>query len=230
MTFKHEDLNYSLISVTYVDHMGNDKTVVDAARVSYDKADFGNSDMSDKDKKLISFLAKHKHTSPFEHLSLSVMIKCPMFVRSQIMRHRTFSYNEVSRRYTSENIEFFEFESLREQAEKNLQCSTVDTVSLNTTLKKLMHTHRRDSLRIYRLLLSEGVAREQARSVLPQCVMTSFVMTGNALNWSRFLKLRLDEHTQEECRAVAQGCLQHLRDTFPHTVNTFEENGWLQLG
>ena len=230
MKSKHEDLNYSQISVTYVDHMGSDKTVANAARVSYDKAEFDNSDVSDKDKRLINFLAKHKHTSPFEHLSLSVVIKCPLFVRSQIMRHRTFSYNEVSRRYTSENLEFFEFESLREQAKKNLQCSTDSTVEFNTTLKKLMHMHRKDSLRLYNRLLDEGVAREQARSVLPQCLMTSFVMTGNALNWSRFLKLRLDEHAQEECRVVAQGCLQHLKDRFPQTVSTFEDHEWLSLG
>ena len=224
------DVKYSPIVVTYVDHMGSDKTVADAARVSYDRADFDNSDVSDKDRKLIGFLAKHRHTSPFEHLSLSVVIKCPMFVRSQIMRHRTFSYNEVSRRYTSENIEFFEFESLRQQAKKNLQCSTDSEVDHPIALKKLMHMHRLDSLRLYNRLLDEGVAREQARSVLPQCLMTSFVMTGNALNWSRFLKLRLDSHAQEECRVVAQGCLQHLKDTFPHTVSTFEEHGWLSLG
>lgn len=223
------DIKYSLLSVTYVNHMGSDKTVADAARVSYDRADFDNSDLSDKDRKLISFLAKHKHTTPFEHLTLSVVIKCPMFVRSQIMRHRTFSFNEVSRRYTSENLEFFEFESLRQQAKKNLQCSADSEVEHQLDLKNLMHAHRLDSLRLYNQLLDEGVAREQARSVLPQCLMTSFVMTGNALNWSRFLKLRLNEHAQKECRSIAQGCLQHLKDTFPHTVSTFEEHGWLSL-
>lgn len=220
---------YTPMEVNYVSHMGTDKTVVDAARVSYDKADFDNAELSEKDAKLIHFLARHKHTSPFEHLALSVTIKCPLFVRSQIMRHRTFSYNEVSRRYTDQNIEFFRFSGLRMQSEKNFQCSLTDLVATTDPLRDKMHEQTQEALDLYHTLIKEGVSREQARSVLPQSLMTSFVMTGNALNWSKFLKLRLDVFAQQECQVIAQGCLDILRDKFPRTVETFEDHGWLSI-
>ena len=93
------------IKVDYIEHMGSEETIVNAARVS-----FGNNnvtELSDKDKKLINYLAKHKHMSPFEHCILSVKITCPLYIRSQIHRHRTFSYNEISRRYTEKDMEFY---------------------------------------------------------------------------------------------------------------------------
>lgn len=220
---------YAPMKVNYISHMGTDKTVADAARVSYDRADFDNTELSEKDANLIHFLARHKHTSPFEHLALSVTIKCPLFVRSQIMRHRTFSYNEVSRRYTDQNIEFFKFLGLRMQSEKNLQCSLTSLVASTDPLRTMMHEQTQEALDLYSNLLKEGVSREQARSVLPQSLMTSFVMTGNALNWSRFLKLRLDAHSQQECQVIARGCLDILRDKFPQTVETFEQHGWLSV-
>ncbi|MGA1706679.1 MAG: FAD-dependent thymidylate synthase [Candidatus Nanopelagicaceae bacterium] len=208
--------------VTYVDHMGEDARAAEAARVSFYKEGLGESEgVNERDAKLIAFLARENHTSPFEHSVLSVQIKCPLFVRSQIMRHRTFSYNEVSRRYTSENLEFFEFEGLRGQASKNLQCSTDDEVEYSYALKSLIAQHHSQSLDLYNRLLDSGVAREQARAVLPQSLMTSFIMTGNVLNWVKFLRLRLDEHTQPECREVAQMCRYILQTHFPHTVDVF---------
>jgi thymidylate synthase (FAD) len=221
------DIAYSPINVDYIAHMGTDKSVADAARVSFDKDDFESCELKDRDLKLISFLAKHKHTTPFEHLVLSVKIKCPLFVRSQIMRHRTFSYNEVSRRYTSENIEFYKFPTARKQSETNFQCSLDSLVPSTTPALSLMMEHDKNALTLYHKLIEDGVAREQARSVLPQSLMTSFVMTGNALNWARFLKLRLDSHAQKECQIVAQKCLSILESKYPHTVMTFREYGWL---
>jgi thymidylate synthase (FAD) len=208
--------------VAYVDHMGEDARAAEAARVSFYKEGLGESEgVNERDAKLIAFLARENHTSPFEHSVLSVQIKCPLFVRSQIMRHRTFSYNEVSRRYTSENLEFFEFENLRGQATKNLQCSTDVEVEYSDALKSLIALHHSQSLDLYNRLLDSGVAREQARAVLPQSLMTSFIMTGNVLNWVKFLRLRLDEHTQPECREVAQMCRDILQTYFPHTVEVF---------
>ena len=209
------------IEVAYVDHMGNDVRAAEAARVSFANSDFGGEELSERDKHLIAFLARENHTSPFEHSVLSVRIKCPLFVRSQIMRHRTFSYNEVSRRYTSENIEFFEFEGLRTQAEKNLQCSTQSLVPSSKGLLEAMSSHSVASLDLYNRLLESGVAREQARSVLPQSLMTSFIMTGNLLNWIKFLRLRLDEHAQPECRDVAVRVRGILTEYFPHTTSVF---------
>ena len=208
-------------SVVYVDHMGSDVRAAEAARVSFSNSDFGAESLSERDAKLIAFLAREHHTSPFEHSTMSVSIKCPLFVRSQIMRHRTFSYNEVSRRYTSENLEFFEFGSLRGQATKNLQCSTDTEVEHSNALSSLIEQHHLQALDLYHRLLENGVAREQARAVLPQSLMTSFIMTGNVLNWAKFLKLRLDKHAQPECREIALACRDILKIHFPHTVEMF---------
>lgn len=209
-------------TVTYVDHMGNDARAAEAARVSFYKEGLGESKgVNDRDKNLIAFLARENHTSPFEHSVLSVQIKCPLFVRSQIMRHRTFSYNEVSRRYTSENLEFYEFDGLRKQALQNLQCSTEESVECEERLLEEIKIYQDSAFSLYAHLLAQGVAREQARSVLPQSLMTSFIMTGNVLNWVKFLKLRLDGHVQPECREVAQMCREILQTHFPHTVDVF---------
>jgi len=208
-------------TVAYVDHMGNDARAAEAARVSFDGGSFGKDSLSERDVKLIRFLAAENHTSPFEHSTLSVSISCPLFVRSQIMRHRTFSYNEISRRYTSFNIEFYEFDGLRGQATKNLQCSTDELVPHSQELKALIEGHNKLALEVYNRLIKEGVAREQARAVLPQSLMTSFVMTGNLLNWVKFLRLRLDKHAQPECREIAQACCNILNLHFPHTADVF---------
>ena len=208
--------------VAYVDHMGEDARAAEAARVSFYKEGLGESEgVNERDAKLIAFLARENHTSPFEHSVLSVQIKCPLFVRSQIMRHRTFSYNEVSRRYTSENIEFYQFDDLRKQSSRNLQCSTEESVEREDRLLEEIKIYQDSAFNMYAYLLAQGVAREQARAVLPQSLMTSFIMTGNVLNWVKFLRLRLDEHTQPECREVAQMCYSILKSHFPHTANVF---------
>ena len=190
-------------SVEYISHKGDDSRAANAARV---------------------YFGKDKLTSSFEHSVLSVKITCPLVIRSQIMRQRTFSYSEVSRRYTNDNIEFFDIQSLKSQANENLHCSTegdIGNLEITEHLVKQAYTH---ALRTYELLLSAGLSREKARFILPQGVMTSFWMTGNLLNWFRFLSLRLDDHAQEECREVAQEILEVLKKHFPHTVKVFQEN------
>src|SRR4030067_2674197 len=109
------------MKVTYIQHMGSDLNVVNAARISFNTE---VTELSDKDKKLIAYLADNEHMSPFEHNILTVIVECPLYIRSQIHRHRTFSYNEVSRRYTSENLEFFIPDIIRKQAESNRQASS----------------------------------------------------------------------------------------------------------
>lgn len=215
-------------SVEYIDHMGDDARAAHAARVSFakDKTEYcdDNETVEEKDAKLINYLAKHRHTSPFEHSVLSVKITCPLVIRSQIMRHRTFSYNEVSRRYTSENIELFDLNSFKKQADKNLQCSTEENIDCPEIAEHLVTQAYIHAVRTYEMLLGAGLSREKARFVLPQGVMTSFWMTGNLLNWFKFLSLRLDAHAQEECREVAQDILNILEERFPHTVKVFREN------
>lgn len=190
-------------TVFYIDHMGSEITIINSARVS-----FGNNDkvsLDDGDKKLIKYLALHKHMSPFEHCTLTVLIKCPLFIRSQIHRHRTFSYNEISRRYTSKDLEFFIPNIIRKQSKSNRQASNGTLGKVKSTLAKLiMRTIHASSLRAYNRLLKLGVPREQARGVLSQNLNTEFYMTGNLRNWAHFINLRDHEGAQGEVQVIAR--------------------------
>ena len=197
--------------------MGEDHTPACAARVSF--ADTSNQLMNDRNLRLIKYLAKHQHTSPFEHNTATFIIDCPIYVARQIMRHRTFSYNEVSRRYTSESLNFHLPELLREQAVSNLQCSTSNVIERSEEFIDLIEHHQDLSLEMYNELIESGVAREQARAVLPQSLNTTFWMTGNLLNWSKFLKLRLDAHAQPETREVAEAIMIQLGKLWPISLS-----------
>ena len=142
----------SQIKVHYIDHMGTDKTAVSAARVSF--GEDNKKDLDDKDKKLIKYLAEHEHMSPFEHLVLTVKIEVPLYIRSQIHRHRTFSYNEISRRYTNKDLEFFIPETYRTQHDSNRQASS-DAIDpeLNKCLVEEVEIHQEQSLDLYNHLL-----------------------------------------------------------------------------
>ena len=211
--------------VSVVDYMGNDKRAVHAARVSLlnDEVEGFDVDVDERDEKLLAFLAREQHTSPFEHSAYSVRITCPLFVSKQIMRHRTFSFNEVSRRYTSKGLQFFIPEVMRQQAEKNLQCSTGEQVEDPIEARDVYERHILASVVAYDELLAAGVCREQARGVLPQCLYTEFYMTGNLLNWFKFLRLRLHPHAQREVQVVAQAVLEFLSEDFPITTKLFTD-------
>lgn len=211
------------MKVEYIDHMGDDATVVNAARVSFGKEIQG--ELSDKDKKLVSYLAKHKHYSPFEHCSLTVRIKCPLYIRSQIHRHRTFSYNEISRRYTSEEIEFYRPRTFRKQHDSSKQCSDGSAndsagIAANLSFDQVESL----ALKRYNDLIGAGVAREQARAILPQSLYTQFYMTGNLRNWAQFLSLRLDSHAQEEAREIAEAIRDIIENNFPICGKALMEN------
>ena len=202
-----------------IDFMGSDKRVVDSARVSFLKDDVTQTKLTDRDKKLIKFLASHGHTSPFEHCTATFLIIVPIFVRSQIMRHRTFSYNEVSRRYTSELIEFWKPNELRGQAKDNLQCS--DGVLESSEAESIFKMTTEFSYASYQQLIEAGLSREIARGVLPQSTYTKFYMTGNLHNWIKFIKLRDHDHAQPETREVAQQIRQKLEICFPNSMKAF---------
>lgn len=193
----------SKIKVEYIDHMGDAKRVVNAARVSF----AGDSDkpLDAKDEKLIKFLADNNHMSPFEHCQLTVKIYCPLYIRSQIHRHRTFAYNEISRRYTSKDMEFYTPETLRKQSQSNRQASVgaLAEPQLSMLLTEIEENHERCQ-KLYEDLLAMGVCREQARGVLPQDLMTEFYMSGSLRNWAHFVNLRLHEDAQWEVQLIAQ--------------------------
>ena len=209
-----------MIKVNYIDHMGSDLTIVNAARVSFNKT---SDSLEERDTKLIKYLAEHDHLSPFEHCSISFMIECPLYIRSQIQRHRTFSYNEISRRYTSEDLVFYtpKINDIRQQSKSNRQASE-KPIGMSSAIEaqSMINDLHEKTLKTYNSLLSMGVCREQARGVLPQNLMTKFYMTGNLRNIAHFLQLRLHEGAQSEVRDVANQMLEIAKQYFPVSIST----------
>lgn len=210
------------MQVDYVEHWGTDLSAVNAARVSFDKEssfitnEDGHYVLSERDIKLIHYLAKHKHTSCFEHQGATLRLKVPIFIARQIQRHRTFSYNEVSRRYVDTPPEFFWPDKWRKRADNVKQGSSDEEVEFDAA--GYAKSAALVALEVYERLLEEGVAPEQARMILPQNTYTEFYMTGNLRNWTHFLKLRLDGHAQKEVQDVAQMVEKILRPLFPVSV------------
>lgn len=199
------------IDVEYLDHMGSDLTVVNAARVSFHKEheEFDHT----TDRGLIKYLAKHNHWSPFAHCSASFRVKAPIFVARQLVKHTVgFSWNEVSRRYVDEEPEFFFPEVWRAKAENVKQGSSDDEVGLTFNYAE---ASTGVSFSAYENLLSLGVCPEQARMVLPQNTMTEWIWTGTLYAWARMCQLRMDSHTQKETQVVAQKIHETMWDLFP---------------
>ena len=171
--------------VELIQTIGNDLSVVNAARVSFGVE---KEEIDEKDKKLINYLVKHRHTSTLEHCFMTFKFVVPLYVRSQHHRHRTWSYNEISRRYTSVDLQFYEPKTFRTQHETNRQASNLDEINPNISNFKdtllpvspnyasdaIMMHHRR-CLDLFESLLDNGVCREQARGVLPQNLYTQYI-------------------------------------------------------
>jgi thymidylate synthase (FAD) len=219
--------------VGYVSHMGTDLTVVNSARVSFG-VEKENLDL--QDVKLIKYLIGHKHTSTLEHNLITFRFKVPLFIRSQHHRHRTWSYNEISRRYTDVGIEFYEPEGFRTQHKSNRQASSDEIInpSLGGAKKSLLpvnlrtavesvREHHSTSLCLFNQLIEAGVCREQARGVLPQNLYTEYYGTTNLNNLMKFISLRLHDGAQWEIQQVAKACLAIAKDLFPVTVEAYEE-------
>jgi thymidylate synthase (FAD) len=218
--------------VEYVEHMGCDLSVVNSARVSFGKH---KHLLESKDEKLINYLIKHRHTSTLEHCLVTFRFKVPLFVRSQHHRHRTWSYNEISRRYTDYDIQFYEPSQFRTQHESNRQASNTDelinplmpTPELNVTHKayasQLIADHHVQSLNLFNGLLEAGVCREQARGVLPQNMYTEYYGTANLNNLLKFIDLRIHEGAQWEIQQMARAILAITKDLYPITVGAYEK-------
>jgi thymidylate synthase (FAD) len=211
--------------VSCVSHMGSDTTVVNSARVSFGKH---VSDINERDIKLIKYLIKHKHTSTLEHNVMTFRFKVPLFIRSQHHRHRTWSYNEISRRYTEFNLEFYEPKKFRHQSKSNRQASVDYSFDpyLGDVLgqaSEVIKEHHEASLYIYEKLLEAGVCREQARGVLPQNLYTEYYGTVNLNNLFKFIDLRSHEGAQWEIQQVAKACLKIAENLYPETVRAYME-------
>ncbi len=211
------------INVTYKGNMGNDLTVVNAARVSFGKEsewDYEESDaysfkqhMKSKDEKLIQYLAKHKHISPFGHCFASFHIKAPVFVARQLVKHKFLRWNEISRRYVDTSPEFYEPE-WRARAKDKKQGSG-GSVEISLDSEMLFYATMRNALTTYDGLLEDGVCPEQARMVLPQSMMTEWYWSGSLDAFADMCNLRCKSDTQAETRFVADAISEEMEKLFP---------------
>lgn len=223
--------------VEYLDHMGSDLSVVNAARVSFAKEsklevkpefreygffhELADScfQLSEKDQKLINYLAKHNHWSPFAHTSLSFRIKAPIFVARQMVKHQVgLVWNEVSRRYVDDEPEFYFPKEWRGRPVNAKQGSS-GVVESDTYITQGVMDTMEQSLADYLGMIDLGVAPEQARMVLPQNTMTEWIWTGSLMAFARVCKLRLDPHAQQESREIAIYLDGYCKNLFPVSWN-----------
>lgn len=217
--------------VRLVDSMGSDLSVVRSARVSYD-AEWRTGDDAGKDEKLINYLLKNGHTSPFESAQFTFDVKCPLFVARQWMRHRTWSYNEVSARYSQLPAEMYvpHPNVLGVQSKDNKQMRYISEVMTDEQWASAVMTSEtisaanQNAYDIYQNLIDNGVPRELARGVLPMNTYTHFFATVDLHNLMHFLRLRLHEHAQYEIRVYAEAMLELVRPAVPASVAAFERH------
>lgn len=207
------------MSVELVDSMGTDLSVVNAARVSFDKESVGEFDKlterfwpTKEDEKLIGYLAKHNHWSPFAHAFASFRIKAPIFVARQLVKHQVgLSWNEVSRRYVDSEPEFW-FPDVWRGRPVNAKQGSDGVIDLSSfDFEGVINL----ALQAYIELLSSGAAPEQARMILPQNTMTEWIWSGTLYAFARVCNLRLDAHAQQETRQVAEGISKEMQQLFP---------------
>jgi len=208
--------------VGLIDNLGDETTIVNAARVSFGKI---KDEMDERDITLLEYLIENRHTSPLEHLVFTFSIHCPLFVRGQWHRHRTWSYNEISRRYTEVDMEFYTPPKLRAQAKIDRQASVDEADFDNDALRKMISDHNDVSFKLFEDLLEQGVCREQARGVLPQNMMVTFWGTVNLGNLLHFLELRDSEHAQWEIREYAIAIKKLIKPYIPNVAKYFEKQG-----
>jgi thymidylate synthase (FAD) len=215
------------MEVTYIDHMGGDINVVNAARVSFGKE---VQQMTDSDVKLIKYLATHGHWSPLAHTSLSIRVKAPLFIAGQFKKHQIgLTWNEVSRRYVSTEPEFYLPEVWRGRPEGSIKqgsagevagyklfCEYYDTDAeyyAELTPERVVEL----CLDLYKNMLEAGVAPEQARMILPQCTMTEWIWTGSAVAFDRIIKQRIGHGAQQEASELAEMIKAVVVPCYPST-------------
>lgn len=210
--------------VELLDVFGDDLTVVNAARVSFDKE---STELNGADRKLIRYLATHEHVSPFFHPQARFRIKMPIFVAREHYRHQIgLARNEVSRRYVDSPPECWvpAAEEIRERDPRVKQGSKETAVADAEEVWALMSVQTAAAMDTYKLLLTKGVAPEVARAVLPQSMYTEFIETGSLAAYARICHLRLDPHAQKEIRDYATAISDLLQPVFPVSWAALREN------
>lgn len=200
------------INVTYIDHMGGDLSVANAARVSFSKE--ASSFTQEQNDRLITYLAKHKHLSPFNHCFVTFHVKAPIFVARQLVKHEYMPWNEVSRRYVDDPPEVYTPETWRARSEDKKQGSGEDHED-SLLISELVAKHSKTPVTTYNILVDQGVAPEQARMVLPQNTMTEWYWSGSLGAVSKMCSLRLKEDTQYETRLVAEQVSEVMKKLYP---------------
>jgi thymidylate synthase (FAD) len=230
------------IEVSYIDHCGSDLSTVNSARVSFDKvSDWQNSgagkdyagvvylkdglQLHEADAKLIKYLAKHKHKSPFNHSFITVKVKAPIFVSRQLVKHKFMPWNEESRRYVDSEPEFYIPTTLRAKADNVKQGSKVEAIKDSDWYVPDIVLVSRECLEIYNTLLEQGVCAEQARMVLPQNMMVNWYWSGTLGAFADMLVLRLSSTTQKETRGVAEKIRDIVLPLFPISLEALLSNG-----
>lgn len=213
------------IKATYINHMGGDNSVVDAARVSFGK--HSGRYTKEQNDKLIKYLAKHKHLSPFGHAFASFHVKAPIFVARQLVKHKFLRWNEISRRYVDEEPEFYVPDVWRGRSADKKQGS--DGVSLwnhgvGTGYREQEYEVMGDVLYLYNSMIGAGVAPEQARMVLPQSTMTEWYWSGSLDAFAAMCKLRCASDTQYESRVVANQISEVMNTLYPVSWNALMES------
>ena len=222
-----------MIKTTYIDHMGSDLSVVNAARVSfgkkseyetltkcYDTGEVINKELASRDVKLIKYLAKHKHLSPFGHAFASFHVKAPVFVARQLVKHKFLRWNEVSRRYVDNEPEFYTPDVWRGKAD-NVKQGSEGAVYPDPELEAF---NNHTALRTYKDMLEAGVAPEMARMVLPQSTMTEWYWSGSLDAFADMCNLRCKSDTQVETRVVAKQIDHKMIELFPVAWDALTED------
>jgi thymidylate synthase (FAD) len=195
------------MNVTLIDKMGSDLSVVNAARVSFAKK---KTEFDEKDEKLIKYLAEHDHWSPFGHSSMQFLIKAPIFVARQLVKHQVgLIWNEVSRRYVDDEPEFYIPFIWRSRPENKKQGSGDKEIEFDIT--EITQACKV----VYKQMLEEDISPEMARMILPQNMMTEWYWSGSLMAFARVCNLRNKEDAQQETRVVTEHIARHLKDNFP---------------
>lgn len=212
------------MQVTLINSMGNDQTVVDAARVSFAKK--ADNYTEAQNEKLIQYLARHNHWTPFGHAQATFHIEAPIFVARQLVKHQVgLVWNEVSRRYVDDSPRFFSPSSWRPRSEDKKQGSDKhDIIADMRQAWKVYESAIHNISKTYGILLDIGVAPEQARMVLPQSMMTEWYWTGSLAAWSRVCRLRVSDDAQAETERIALDISREMRQLFPVSWTALEEN------
>ena len=231
--------------VTFIDRMGSDLEVCNAARVSFDKETEWGVDqeaierldgcvyheedvqiLKEKDRKLLNYLARHDHWSPFAHCFMKFRFEAPIFLARQFVKHQIgFTWNEVSRRYVDNPPFYFVPDSWRRRPENMKQGSTFDNaVPVDDKYLEMYKCQAREWRADYRSLSREGVCPEQARISQPLAMMTEWIWSGSLMAWARFVKLRIDKNAQAECWPYAAAVYDAMERYFPHSTKALLEN------